>query len=197
MRQPKPKKHLLARPHTWWRSLFVVPILALVMATAPISTTPAAAYGLSGCKWDKSMQNSLRVTYTKGIGKSGKYRKALNQARANINDKTRLTIRGSSIKRPLMAYAGYYGKNGWVGIARTWCLNGKVLKAQVKVNKSYTKHKPTSYIKVVWLHELSHVAGLNHVSSVRRVMHSSMANWHAGIRSLTSDEIAAYKRLYK
>lgn len=175
------------------RVTFLALVTFALVFTAAINPTSANAYKLSGCKWPTK---TMSLQYSTGTRDGGTYEKSLNRARYNINDKTKLTIARSTKTQKFSAIAKDRGRNGWVGMARIWCLEGKTPKAEVNVNKAYTKGKSRAYIQLVWLHELSHANGLEHVGTVRRVMYKTMKSYSAGVRALTSDEIAGYRRLY-
>ena len=51
-------------------------------------------------------------------------------------------------------------------------------------------------MRVLWLHELSHVWGLGH-STINTVMYTSASSaYYNGVRYLTSDDINGYNSLY-
>ncbi len=168
-------------------------VFAIVLALGTITLTPvkANAYTLTGCKWETKSP----IISSRGV--TGIYTTPLREARLDINSKTPVNLKQSAYGTAWWAFNGDYGNTGWEGLAVWNCRNGKVLSASSRLNNTFLSGKPAAQIKVVWLHELSHVFGLNHVTSINRVMYTSAsAAYHHGVRSLTSDEIAAYEHLY-
>lgn len=57
--------------------------------------------------------------------------------------------------------------------------------------------EPINRLKVVWLHEIGHGLGLDHVTVLHRVMYkSASAAYFDGVTALTSDEISGINHLY-
>lgn len=128
---------------------------------------------------------------------SGIYSAPFLSARADINAKTPVNISTTEEGALWWASSGTYGNTGWEGLATWTCSGGKATGANSKLNNTVLAGKPAARIKVVWLHELSHVFGLGHSNSKSRVMYTSASEAYlSGVRTLTSDEIAGYNYLY-
>lgn len=70
-------------------------------------------------------------------------------------------------------------------------------KARSRINKHYTSNSNKTNIKVIWEHEICLGLGLDHVSSIKRVMYNSAsAAYKNGITKLTADEKAGINKLY-
>lgn len=69
--------------------------------------------------------------------------------------------------------------------------------ATSRLNQYYLGSAVTARPKVVWLHELGHGLGLNHVTPVYHVMYSSATTaYNYGVRALTADEINGIDTIY-
>jgi len=67
----------------------------------------------------------------------------------------------------------------------------------VKSNDYYLGGASVTRMKVVWLHEIGHGLGLDHVGTVKRVMYKSASDaYNAGVTALTDDEISGINKLY-
>jgi hypothetical protein len=74
---------------------------------------------------------------------------------------------------------------------------GRTISAHSTVDRHYVSGKTTVNITVIWLHELGHGLGLAHVTPVARVMHNPASGaYNAGVRNLTSDEVAGIDKKY-
>ncbi|MDO5083631.1 MAG: matrixin family metalloprotease [Arachnia propionica] len=169
-------------------------LLILAVTTAAILSTGSPAshgYTATGCRWGtKSPTISTRNVH-------GKYSTAFYSAQSNINARTPVTLNTTADGALWWAWNGNYGSSGWEGLSSWGCRSGKVTGGNSRVNNTYLAGAPSGQIKVVWLHELSHVFGLGHVNSKKRVMYTSASEaYKNGVRSLTSDEIAGYRHLY-
>ena len=169
---------------------------AVVLSIFLLIPVPAMAYTTSGSKWSARSQTvSFYQTSVKGNYLSG-----LRQAAANYNASTdaRVTLTATLRGGKWSAIAQNYGATGWEGQSTWYKSGGVTTKATSKVNIKYAASFNAARMKVLWLHELGHVWGLGHVSSIRHVMYTSAsaAYLNGGVRSLTSDEIAGINKLY-
>lgn len=154
---------------------------------------PAGAYTTTGCKWP-----STNITIRQNLV-NGNFRTALGQARANYDNSTDLSVSLTDNSGPTFtAVNSNYGATGWEGQNSWVCGFGVTTSSQARLNQYYLSGlEPIARLKVVWLHELGHGFGLNHVSTVTRVMYTSAsAAYNAGIYGLTSDEINGINALY-
>lgn len=183
-RHPESKETSSAEKTTY---LLILTSASILWAGSPTSH----GYTTTGCRWGtKSPTISTRNVH-------GTYNSALYSARSNINARTPVTLNTTYEGALWWAWDGSYGSSGWEGISSWSCRSGKVTGANSRVNETYLAGAPSGQIKVVWLHELSHVFGLGHVNSKKRVMYTSASEaYRNGVRSLTSDEIAGYRNLY-
>lgn len=173
------------------KSLVSVILVCLCALGMPIT---AQAYTMSGSHWNGS---NLRIR-ANAIG--GNYSTGLNTAISNINSSTHVTLSRTTDTGPSWkASVTNYGNTGWEGES-TWSYYlGATHSAESKINTYYIPSGTApARIKVIWLHELSHVLGLGHVSSVNRVMYTSAsaAYTQGGVRNLTSDEVSGINSLY-
>lgn len=165
----------------------VASILYLFSLIAP----EANAFTTTGCKWGTTSP----TISTQNV--SGIYITPFANARNDINSLTPVTLNTTADGAFWWAWNGKYGATGWEGLATWTCSSGKVTGANSKLNDYYLASAPSARIKVVWLHELSHVFGLGHVTTVTRVMYSSASTaYNNGVRTLTADETNGYNYLY-
>lgn len=171
-------------------SILVAAIAALGIAIVP--AVPASAYTTTGCKWSSS---TLRIDYRYV---NGNFRTAINQAVANYNA-TDVTLSTVDTSGPAFtAQNANYGATGYEGQASWSCLLGKTNNAQIRVNQYYLSGlEPIARLKVVWLHEIGHGLGLDHVTPTARVMYTSASSaYFAGVTALTTDEYNGINALY-
>ena len=91
-----------------------------------------------------------------------------------------------------------YGANGWEGQNTWYCPLGVTHDSKARLNAYYLSGASVARLKVVWLHELGHGVGLDHVSTKARVMNTSASSgYYAGVRSLTTDEISGVNYVYR
>lgn len=131
---------------------------------------------------------------------SGNYRTALGHAVFEINQQTKVSFKWTTnTNYAWKAYSCMFGRTGWEGQAGWQLSNGRTKFASSALNITYLPSSlPLDRLKVVWLHELSHVWGLGHVKGINHVMNesASLAYLRGGVKTLTSDEKNAYKALY-
>ncbi len=166
---------------------------ALIAATCVFAAPDASAYTLTGCKFASGTQD-----VDAGPGVTGNYLNALTNARSDYTANTDVTLTSVAGTGNINSYVGNAGNTGWEAQAITHCVAGTTYWATVEIN-SY--HLPSSSgltrLKVVWEHELGHALGLNHVSSVARVMYSSASTAYAnGVTGLTADDKNGINFLY-
>jgi len=152
----------------------------------------AQAYAYENSSWGNA---NLRIYVATT---SGKYRTAINQASSNYTSATDLNLTNTTTGGPSFSAAdvnnGADGYEGWTD----WSAPvGRTISAHSTVNRHYVSGKTTANIKVIWLHELGHGLGLAHVTPVARVMHNPATGaYNAGVRNLTSDEVAGINKKY-
>lgn len=175
--------------------VFYRPVLAILifMLLSIMSPCTAYAYSLSGSKWSS---NSMTVTVSSAI--TGNYKTAISQAASNINSSTDVSFSTSNTGAIWSAVVKNYGATGWEGQS-TWSygISGKTSLADSKINSYYMPSSTAvAKLRVLWLHELSHVWGLGH-SNINTVMYTSASSAYSnGVRYLTSDDIRGYNYLY-
>ncbi len=166
---------------------------ALALGAALIAIpTAAQAYAYENSSWGNA---NLRIYMATT---SGNYRTAINQASANYTSATDLNLTNTTTGGPKFSAAdvnngadGYEGWTDWIQVA------GRTQSAHSTVNRHYVASKTVANLKVIWLHELGHGLGLAHVGPVARVMHDPATGaYNAGVRNLTSDEIAGINKKY-
>lgn len=173
-------------------------ILAVVAAVITVlfcfmNSAEAYAYAYSGSRWSSSYQ-AVTVNFTI----TGNYLTAINQAVSNIDSSTHVRFETSGVGATWSAITQNYGNTGWEGQA-TWSygISGKTSLAASKINTYYIPASvEVARMRVLWLHELSHVWGLGH-SNRNTVMYTSASIAYSnGVRYLTSDDINGYNSLY-
>lgn len=184
-------------PGRQWRrrTRGVAALLALALAT--FTATPASAYALEGCDWNRRI---IDIDSTR-VESNSKWMNSLVDALAQYNDRTDVTVIRRNYTGPsFKAEANLYGNTGWNGHATWRCVLGSLHSATIKMNRSTSEMKNGSRARVAltWQHEIGHALGLAHVTPVKRVMHGGGTGyaWNAGIRVLTSDEINGINYLY-
>lgn len=172
-------------------------LAALVLGSLMVFSAQlnANAYSTNGCKWGSA---TIKVD-TRYV--NGKFFTAIKQAISNYTSATDVTMSYVDASGPgLKAENGDYGYTGWEGQASYTCALGRFIGVTARLNMTYLPSSSASHVprlKVVWLHELGHSIGLGHVSTLKRVMYTSAsAAYSAGVRSLTSDEIAGVNSIY-
>lgn len=88
---------------------------------------------------------------------------------------------------------------GWAGYNNWNCAFGITSSSFARVNDYYNANLASNEgrIRVIWLHEIGHGLGLDHVSTVARVMYTPTSSaYNAGVRNLTFDEINGINALY-
>lgn len=165
----------------------------LAAAFGIAGSAPASAYVTTGCKWPAS---SLTIQVNPSV--TGKYSTTLVGAAANYRNSTDLKLYTSTTQRgSFQADVGNYGADGYEGYTNWVCGFGVTTNASSRVNTYYLGSAVNARIQVVWLHELGHAVGLNHVTSTARVMYSSATTaYNNGVRNLTSDEVSGVNSLY-
>lgn len=176
------------------RARHLVALLAGVVIAAAVLVTPqvAQAYNLNGCRWNSSSVQ-LDIRYT-----NGNFRTALLNAIGNYNGSTDVALSPVYSSGPsFRAENGSYGATGWEGQNSYVCLYW-FSSSTARVNMYYLSGtEPIDRLKMVWLHELGHGLGLDHVSVNTRVMWTSASDaYFNGTTSLTFDEIAGINSLY-
>ena len=153
----------------------------------------AYAYTHSGSKWsDTTEYVTIMDTVT------GNYHTAIGQAMSNISSATPAKTLRAATGYTWTANVSNYGNTGWEGQSE-WSYNiwGKTNLATSKVNSYYIgPSSPIAQIRVLWLHELSHVWGLGHSGSNTVMYESATGAYRNGVRYLTADDINGYKSLY-
>lgn len=127
-------------------------------------------------------------------------RTALYAALNNYTLGTDTNLTGVTTSGPTFTAANNnYGATGWEG-QNTWvCPFGVTTSSLARVNDYYVGNLASNEgrIRVIWLHEIGHGLGLDHVATVARVMYTSASQaYNAGVRNLTSDEINGINALY-
>ncbi|WP_289093880.1 matrixin family metalloprotease [uncultured Bifidobacterium sp.] len=165
----------------------------LVVVGCLLLSSPAHAYTYSGSRF-----SSKSTTVTVNELMTGNYVTAINQAASDINSNTDVTFYTSNTGASWSALTQNYGATGWEGQS-TWSygVSGYTSLASSKINTYYIpSNTPVAQMRVLWLHELSHVWGLGH-SNINTVMYTSAsAAYRNGVRYLTSDDINGYNSLY-
>ena len=171
---------------------WIIPI-ALAVSFGLATPSPANAYATTGCKWPSS---TLTIQVNPSV--TGKYSTTLISAAANYRSSTDLKLSTSTTQRgSFQADAGNYGADGYEGYTNWVCGFGVTTNASSRVNSHYLGSAANARVQVVWLHELGHAVGLNHVSSTARVMYSSATTaYNNGVRNLTNDEVNGVNSLY-
>lgn len=166
---------------------------AVMVCIGMLGSAPASAYVKNGCKWPAS---NLTIQVNSSV--TGKYSTALANAAANYRNSTDLNLYTSTTKRgSFQADVANYGADGYEGFTNVACPLGVTTNASSRVNTHYLSSAVTARVQVVWLHELGHAIGLNHVTSTARVMYTSATTaYNNGVRSLTSDEVNGVNSIY-
>jgi predicted Zn-dependent protease len=165
----------------------------LVTLSVVAVASPAAAYTTTGCKWGSK---NLTINYA---ATNGNFRTAFNFATTNYSTSTDVELSTTTASGPsFTAVNTNYGATGYEAQASWSCPIGTTISAQVRANQYYLSGtEPQTRLKVVWAHEIGHALGLNHVSSVTRVMYTRASTAYSnGVTGLTSDEIAGINALY-
>jgi hypothetical protein len=165
--------------------------LLLSIGIVAIPST-ANAYVLYGWHW---ASGDLRVH----VGSvSGKYRTAISQAGSNITASSDVSMTFTNEAGPsFTAYHYNAGKTGYEGWTDQFRVGSRTQWAHSYLNTYYASSYPTDRLKVIWLHELSHGLGLNHVSSKKQVMYRSASVAYAsGVRNLTTEEVRGLNVMY-
>ncbi len=166
--------------------------LAIGIVAAPM---PASAYTTTGCKWSTP---NLNINLS---GTNGTMRTALYAALNNYTLGTDVNLTGVTSSGPTFtANNTNYGATGWEGQNNWGCVFGATNSSNARLNDYYLPNLASNEgrIRVVWLHEVGHGLGLDHVTNVvARVMYTSASDaYYAGVRNLTSDEISGINALY-
>ncbi len=176
------------------RRIGITAASALALAAALIAVPNAAnAYSLHGYKWpDRNLRIYMNTTST------GNFRNAINQASSNYTSSTDVNLTNTTAAGPRFSArdynAGATDYEGWTDVIHP---GGRVESAQSMLNRYYLGSAPVAQLKIVWMHELGHGLGINHVSNTVRVMHNpATAAYKAGVRYLTADDIAGINKLY-
>lgn len=166
--------------------------LASLAATLGVAA-PADAYTLTGCHWPAT---AIQINYQNVP--AGNYVTAINAAAGNYYSNTDAKVTTTLASGPsFTAKAGNYGADGYEGYTNWVCPFGSTTSADARLNSYYLSGAPVARLKVVWLHEIGHGLGLNHVSGTGYVMYSSASvAYNNGVRSLTFDEVAGINSLY-
>ncbi|MCJ1715762.1 matrixin family metalloprotease [Microbacterium sp. M1A1_1b] len=175
------------------RRLGTITATAVAVAAALIAIPNVAhAYAYEGPKWPSG---NLRIYMNTT---SGNYRTAINQASANYTSATDVNLTNTTAGGPTFSAADVNnGADGYEGFTNWFSPNGRTESAHAILNRYYLAGKPTAQLKVVWLHELGHGLGLAHVGPLARVMHDPASGaYGAGVRNLTSDEVAGINNKY-
>lgn len=153
----------------------------------------ANAYTTTGCKWPAT---SLQIDYRYV---NGNFRTAMNMARDNYNGSTDISLSTVDSSGPTFtAQNTNYGATGWEAQASWSCWFGSTTAASIRANQYYLSgSEPLNRLKVVWAHEIGHALGLDHVTTIARVMYTSASSaYFAGVTGLTFDEINGINALY-
>lgn len=156
-------------------SLAAASLLAAALISAP---TGANAYATTGCKWSTG---NLKVNMS---ATNGTMRTALYSALNNYTVGTDTNLTGVTASGPTFRAANNnYGATGWAG-QNTWtCAFGATSSSLARVNDYYNANVASNEgrIRVIWLHEIGHGLGLDHVSPIARVMHTPTSDaYNAG-----------------
>lgn len=163
----------------------------LLLLSSPPQT--ANAYTTTGCKWSTKNIN-IDIRYV-----NGNFRTAIKSAITNYYNSTDVKPRAVDASgNSFTARNASYGANGWEGYATWTCVLGNTLSVDAKLNMYYLSGtEPVTRLKVVWLHELGHGFGLDHVTNNKRVMYTSASQaYFNGVTALTSDEVNGINYLY-
>lgn len=166
-------------------------VLAVCCTLLPYDS--AFAYTYSGSHWPTKTKS---VTISNTV--TGNYQTSLTQAVNNINTATHVNFSTTTASSGWTAQAHNFGATGWEGRA-TWNRNmlGFTTSAFSNINMHYIPSGVSiNRMRVLWLHELSHVWGLGH-SSINTVMYTSASQaYRNGVQWLTLDDINGYNTLY-
>lgn len=169
--------------------------LAALMVCSPLLVESAHAYSFTGYKMPKAIQ-----TIYHGAGVSGKYKTALDSACAAYTKKTKVSLKKAAGANVVwQAKVANYGNTKWEGLTTINKANSNkvIASCESKVNTRYVSGKNSSYLAVLWMHELGHGWGLGHVPINKYVMYTNVATPYAGgVRTLTGDEIAGINKRY-
>lgn len=197
--ESKPRRHRAsgsdAQPRTRWRgsAAAMASVIAIVSGLV-LAPNAALAYTTTGCKWS-TPNLTIDVSLTNGV-----FRTAINSALNNYTLGTDVNLTSTTSTGPsFTARNTNYGATGWEGQNYYVCPFGNTTSSQARINQYYLfgTSDQEGRIRVVWLHEIGHGLGLNHVTSSSRVMYTSASQaFFNGVRNLTSDEIAGINSLY-
>lgn len=156
---------------------------------------PAQAYAFNGCKWStRTLNLDIREVATSN-NQASTLKKAVDNYWASTTVNLKAVTTGTNSFR---AISGYYGATGWEGrTSYLPCIGGRFSSVTISSNDYYMKGAAATRMKMVWLHEIGHGLGLDHVSTVKRVMYKSSSDaYNAGVTALTDDEISGINKLY-
>lgn len=153
----------------------------------------ANAYVLIGTKWptgSQQFENNATAAYVSSA----------TSAMNSWNSATQLNLQESSSAQPLRLFVVNYGATGYEGVTITTknFLTGYFYKADVTLNTYYASSYSTNAKRAVWVHEIGHGVGLDHVSSTKLMMYScaSCVYTNYGYYTPQSDDIAGVNFLY-
>jgi len=183
---------LAARVQTGRTRRYVMLGTAVLAVGAMVALpTAAQAYAKLGYNW---ANGNLRVYVATT---SGNYRTAIGQAATNISA-TDVNLTLTNTGGPAFTAAQTNeGATGYEGHTDQIHIGSRTTSAHSFLNTHYLAGKPVAQLKVVWLHELGHGLGLDHVSGVKHVMYKSASTaYGAGVRNLTADEVSGLNSIY-
>ena len=172
-------------------SVVAASLLAVGLLSVP---TAASAYTTTGCKWSTGNLN-INLSSTNGTMRTALYSALNNYTLGTDTNLTGVTTSGPSFT----AANNNYGATGWAGYNNWNCAFGVTSSSLARVNDYYNANLASNEgrIRVIWLHEIGHGLGLDHVTTVARVMYTPTSSaYNAGVRNLTSDEINGINALY-
>ena len=153
------------------------------------SSAEAATY--TDSRWGT---NSLRFNV---LAVSGRARTAIQDASINYTSVTDVDVAVSTSYSAWAAENRYFGNAQIQGRSYWKWRDGITYEAQCCLNNYWGENASTDALRVVWLHEMGHALGLDHVSNNREVMYENAASVYSrGIYALTVDARNGINYLY-
>jgi len=168
----------------------------ILMATAP----QAQAYALEGPHWGSStVYVEDFIWYSMDSSASGSIDAAFKAAISDYYAKTHLYIYGGDYSTAgFRASAANFGATGWEGQTGFTYLGSRFMSVESRLNAYYLPNSTNqTRLKMVWLHELGHGLGLDHVSTLTDPMQPNASDAYSrGVTTLSQDMVNGINSMY-